>query len=51
VLDGSLRVGAGGAVVDLQPGGLVHIGARVPHEVLALAPSRMALVMLDPRAH
>jgi quercetin dioxygenase-like cupin family protein len=51
VLDGALRVGAGGEVVDLQPGGLVHIGARVPHEVLAMAPSRMALVMLDPRAH
>jgi quercetin dioxygenase-like cupin family protein len=51
VLDGRLRVGAGGEVVELEPGGLVHLGARVPHEVLALVPSRMALVMLDPRAH
>ncbi|MCU0300865.1 MAG: cupin domain-containing protein [Candidatus Nanopelagicales bacterium] len=50
VLDGRLRVGAGGASVDLGPGGLVHIAARVPHEVLALAPSRMVLTMLDPRA-
>ena len=32
-----------------SPGGLVHIGARVPHEILALQPSRMVLTMLDPR--
>lgn len=49
VLDGHLRVGAAGRSVDLEPGGLVHIATRVPHEVLALAPSRMALIMLDPR--
>lgn len=49
VLDGRLRVGADGEVVELVPGGLVHIGARVPHQVLALEPSRMVLVMLDPR--
>ncbi len=48
-LDGRLRVGAGGASVELAPGGVVHIGARVPHEVLALEPARMALAMLDPR--
>jgi quercetin dioxygenase-like cupin family protein len=51
VLDGRLRVRAAGSTVELEPGGLVHLGTRVPHEVLALAPSRMALVMLDPRAH
>jgi hypothetical protein len=33
----------------LVPGGLVHIGSRVPHEILALEPSRMALTMLDSR--
>ena len=49
VLDGRLRVGAAGQRVELAPGGLVHIGARVPHEVLALAPTRMVLTMLDPR--
>jgi quercetin dioxygenase-like cupin family protein len=49
VLDGRLRVGADGQHVELVPGGLVHIGSRVPHEILALEPSRMALTMLDPR--
>ena len=49
VLDGHLRVGADGEHVDLSPGGLVHIGARVPHEILAMQPSRMILTMLDPR--
>lgn len=50
VLDGRLRVGADGEHVELNPGGLVHIGSRVPHEILALEPSRMALTMLDPRS-
>ena len=49
VLDGRLRVGADGQHVELAPGGLVHIGARVPHEVLALEPTRMLLAMLDAR--
>jgi quercetin dioxygenase-like cupin family protein len=50
VLDGRLRVGADGRHVELGPGGLVHIGSRVPHEVLALEPARMLLTMLDPRS-
>jgi quercetin dioxygenase-like cupin family protein len=50
VLDGRLRVGADGEHVELSPGGLVHIGSRVPHEILALQPSRMILTMLDPRS-
>ncbi|HYN55592.1 MAG TPA: cupin domain-containing protein [Motilibacterales bacterium] len=50
VLDGRLRVGADGEHVELSPGGLVHIGSRVPHEILAMEPSRMALTMLDPRS-
>jgi quercetin dioxygenase-like cupin family protein len=49
VIDGRLRVGAEGATVELVPGGLVHIGTRVPHEILALEPSRMVLTMLDAR--
>jgi quercetin dioxygenase-like cupin family protein len=50
VLDGRLRVGADGQHVELGPGGLVHIGSRVPHEILALEPARMVLTMLDPRS-
>ncbi|MGB8020571.1 MAG: cupin domain-containing protein [Candidatus Nanopelagicales bacterium] len=49
VIDGRLRVGAGGAQAVLLPGAVIHIGARVPHEILALEPSRMVLTMLDPR--
>lgn len=49
VLEGHLRVGAEGEFVDLSPGGLVHIGARVPHEILAMQPSRLVLTMLDAR--
>ena len=49
LLDGRLRVGADGQQVELVPGGLVHIGTRVPHEILALEASRMVLTMLDPR--
>ena len=49
-LSGRLRVTADGRTVELAPGGLVHVGSRVPHEVIALEPSRMALVLLDPRS-
>jgi len=49
VLDGRLRIGAQGEQVELLPGALVHLGTRVAHEVHALEPTRMVLVMLDPR--
>ena len=49
VLDGRLRVGSAGEQAELAPGGMIHIGSRVPHDVLALEPSRMVLTMLDPR--
>lgn len=50
VLDGQLSIAAGGQTVELTPGGVIHLPARMPHSVLALAPSRMLLTMLDPRA-
>jgi len=49
VLDGHLRVTADGRTVDLRPGGLVHLVARLPHAVEAVEPSRLLLTMLDPR--
>ncbi len=49
VLDGHLSVTADGRTEALVPGGLVHLGARVPHAVLAHEPSRLVLTMLDPR--
>jgi quercetin dioxygenase-like cupin family protein len=51
VLDGQLRVTADDREVLLVPGGVVHLGARVPHSVLALQPSRLLLTMLDPRVN
>jgi quercetin dioxygenase-like cupin family protein len=50
VLEGNLTVSAGGRSVDLRPGGVVHLPARLPHAVVALEPSRLLLSMLDPRA-
>lgn len=49
-LDGHLRITADGRAVDLVPGGLIHLGARLPHAVLAVEPSRLLLTMLDSRA-
>lgn len=46
VLDGHLVVGAEGRTVDLRPGGVVHLGARVPHTVEAPTASRLVLTML-----
>lgn len=50
VLDGHLRVTADGRTVDLRPGGVVHLGTRLPHAVEAVEPTRLVLTMLDPRA-
>ncbi len=48
VLDGYLRVTADGRTVDLYPGGLVHLAARLPHAVEAIEPARLQLTLLDP---
>jgi quercetin dioxygenase-like cupin family protein len=45
-LEGSLRITADGGSVVLEPGGLIHLGARVPHAVEALAPAKLALFLL-----
>ena len=49
VLDGHLRITADGRTVDLHPGGLVHLAARLPHAVEAVAASRLQLKMLSTR--
>src|SRR5665647_95677 len=49
VLDGHLRITADGHTVDLRPGGLVHLAARLPHAVEAVEASRLQLTMLDSR--
>ncbi len=49
VLSGRLGITADGRTEDLVPGGLMYLGARVPHSVYAHEPSKLALTMLDPR--
>jgi quercetin dioxygenase-like cupin family protein len=49
VLDGHLRITADGRTVDLVPGRLVHLAARLPHALEAVEPSRLLLTMLDSR--
>ena len=49
VLDGHLRITADGRTVDLLPGGLVHLTARLPHAIEAVEASRLQLTMLDSR--
>jgi quercetin dioxygenase-like cupin family protein len=49
-LDGHFEITADGRTVDLRPGDVIHLGARLPHAVVATEPSRLLLTMLDPRA-
>ena len=48
-LEGALEIEAGGRVVVLKPGDVIHFGTRLPHAVRALEPSKLALYMLDKR--
>lgn len=50
VLEGRLAITADARTEDLQPGGLIHLDARVPHAVYAYEPSLLVLTMVDPRA-
>jgi quercetin dioxygenase-like cupin family protein len=48
-LDGRFEITAAVRTVDLLPGGVVHLGTRTPHAVVAKVPSRLLLTMLDAR--
>lgn len=45
-LDGHLRVSVDERVVDLRPGGLLHLPASMPHSVTAAEDSRLSLTLL-----
>ncbi|MFV0634844.1 cupin domain-containing protein [Demequina sp.] len=49
VLEGRLAITADGRTEELVPGGVMHMGTRLPHAVDALEPSKLALIMLDQR--
>ena len=48
-LDGRFDITAAGRTVTLVPGGVIHLGTRTPHAVVALEPGRLLLTMLDAR--
>ncbi|GAA4382276.1 cupin domain-containing protein [Agromyces bauzanensis] len=45
VLDGRVALEVGGERIDLRSGGVIHIGARVPHAVEAINPSHLLLTV------
>lgn len=49
VLDGHLEVTAAERTVSLGPGGVIHLGTRCPHALVATEPTRMVLTMMDAR--
>ncbi len=51
VLAGRLAVSSAATTVELAPGGVIHLPARTEHAVLALEPSFLLRIMLDPRTH
>lgn len=36
--------------MNLEAGGLLHFGTRLPHAVEAVEPTKLLLTMLDPRS-
>ena len=50
VLTGRLAVTASGRTVDLAPGDLIHLPARLPHAVTAHEPALLQLTLLDGRS-
>lgn len=47
---GHLRFTADGRTVELHPGDVAHLSARLPHAVHAVTDATLQLVMLDPKA-
>ncbi|WP_448809772.1 cupin domain-containing protein [Agromyces bauzanensis] len=45
VLEGRVVIDVGGERVELRPGGVVQIGAGVPHAVQAIDPSHLMLTL------
>jgi quercetin dioxygenase-like cupin family protein len=47
VLAGRADFTAEGRTVELRPGGIIHLNARIPHAVIAREPSHVLLTLLD----
>ena len=46
VLSGRLAVTASGRTVNVTPGDLIHLPARLPHSVVALEPTHLQLTLI-----
>ncbi|QDQ99034.1 cupin domain-containing protein [Tomitella fengzijianii] len=49
-IDGHIEFTADGRTVDLHPGDVAHLSARLLHEVRAVTDATLLLTMLDPAA-
>lgn len=49
-IDGHIEFTADGRTIDLRPGGIAHLPARLLHEVRAVTDATLLLTMLDPDA-
>jgi quercetin dioxygenase-like cupin family protein len=49
VVNGRVRIAAGGEDFDLAPGAVLHLGAAVPHAVQAMEPAHLVLTLLTDR--
>ncbi len=49
-IDGHIRFTADGRTIDLHPGDVAHLSARLLHEVQAVTDATLLLTMLDPDA-
>lgn len=46
VVSGHIRLSLGSRIVDARPGSWTHLPARLPHGVVAMAPSVMLLTLI-----
>lgn len=51
VVEGRVRFDVEGHSYDLGLGGMVHVGASVPHAVTPVGSARILVLLLDPRSH
>ncbi|MFD6949121.1 MULTISPECIES: cupin domain-containing protein [unclassified Nocardiopsis] len=51
VVEGRVRFDVEGQSHELEPGGMVHVAASVPHTVTPVGAARILVILLDPRSH
>jgi quercetin dioxygenase-like cupin family protein len=51
VIEGRVRFEVEGQSHELDPGGMIHVAASVPHAVAPVGTARILVVLLDPGRH